>query len=193
MSKIIDHQKIDDNIFLELKNNNETKYNNFFGAVPPEHLFYLFVNLCGDKRVTKIVEMVDNNQLYNIIINKFGENWLKIKTAISKEYSAFEPFNMTESNNEDITANETSASNNKNSSAVYAFNSGDIVDSDETLTEKDNTTDTTHNRTKDKNKSGNDGKKTNAELLKEELKIRKDHYYNFVLNDVMNLLTLDVY
>lgn len=193
MTTILENQTIDDNIFKSFEIDKPAEFSNLFGEIDSDDLYYMFVNLCGDKRVTNICKTLTNDKLYKIIINRYGDNWLRVKDAIAGEYDVFKPFNVSENVNEDITANEISDGTNKNTSAVYAFNSGDIVDSDENLTEKTNSVDNTQNRVNTKEKSGNQGNKTPATLLKEEIEIRKTVYYEEVLKDIMNYITLDVY
>lgn len=193
MVTVLENQKIDDNIFKSLETEKPNEYNNIFGEIDSDNLYYMFVDLCGEKGVTNICKTLDNSELSKVILARYSDNWQQVKNAIGGDYDVFKPYNITEEVAENITANETSTGTNKNTSAVYAFNSGDIVDSDENLTEKDNTVDNTQTRDNTIKKTGNSGNKSPAVLLKEEIEIRKTVYYEEVLKDIMNYLTLDVY
>lgn len=193
METVIENQTAEDNIFKSLENDSPTEYADLFGETDSDKLYYMFINLCGEKRVTNICKTLNNSELYKIIIAQYKDNWLRVKEAISGDYDVFNPFDVKEEVTENITANETIDKTDKNSSAVYAFNSGDIVDSDENITDKTGTVDNTHERTNTKVKSGNQGNITPAKLLKDEIKIRKTVYLEEILKDVMNYITLDVY
>lgn len=193
MVKLLENQTKNDNIFLTLKNDSPADYSELFGNTEPDNLYYMLINMGGQRNLNPFFKEKSTLTIMDIVLSKYKNNWLKVKTAINGDYDIFNPYKMTTDTIENITAKETNDGTNKNTSSVYGFNSDVGSESDENLTEKNSVTDTTNDRDTNKTVTGNSGNKTPPELIQQELEIRKTNYFDIVLNDIMNYMTLEVY
>lgn len=191
--KLSDNQTVVDNFFQELKDNDPTKYSNLFDDVSPSTLYYLMISKSGEKTVIELCDQLSNQELYEILLAKFGAGWEQIKSAISDKYSVFEPFSVTETITEDIEIDETKDRTGTSQSKISGFDSGQPVDDSSSSSERNETKNNTSNRTNERTKKGNNSGRSKAELLREEINVRKTSFLDIVIKDISNYLTLDVY
>lgn len=191
--KLSENQTVDNNIFKTFQTAEPVKYSELFDDVSPSTLYYLLINQCGEKTVIELCNNIDNLNLFKIIKSKYGDSWLKIKTAIKGQYDVFEPFNLTETITEDVQVDGTTSGTDTTTSKVNGFNSETPVDDSENVSETSQTSTDNKTRTNEKIKKGNNLQMTNAELLRQEINVRQTSFLDIVLNNIADFITLDVY
>lgn len=158
---------------------------------------------------TEILSDAQRLLLATLIKNKYSINWSKQYIAITSTYSADKNIDITESENtsEDVTAARTgtvvdaSAQTSTVANKIFGFDSSVGVDSSSgsgtnggTNTQTNDLTDTTGREfTKGKTSSGINGATSKQELLIKELELRKWNFFDSVLSDVSNMLSIPIF
>ena len=180
--------------FTQLQLDNPTKYVELFDTFEPSDLEIDFLSLCGERYAAPVVTIAENmGVLTNIILNRYNEAWIKIKSALFADYDVTKPYSMqtvSSSESEGETANETE---NTNAAAVYGFDSQTAVN-DKTATDTGNST-TTRNETINRTTTriGNIGNVNIPELIAAEIETRKITFLTLVMNDIKEFITLKIY
>ena len=164
----------------------------------------------GDNEIVQKDKVLTN--LAHIIINRFGNNWLKIYNAyFDTDYKPLENYSMIETETEEVGSEEvgkqstnsniTSTSTANNINKFYGFGGNNAVNdtnNDTTTTttgsgsKNDNYTDTNNSvetsRDRTFTRSGNIGVTTSQQMLESELKLRQYDFFNIMMNDVDKIL-----
>lgn len=180
-------------------------------------LFYsrLLYIYSGDNEVVRNDKVLTN--LAHIIINRFGNNWIKIYNAyFNTDYKPLENYSMIENETEEVgteesgkqatNSNITSTSTANNINKFYGFGGTNAVNdtnNDTTTTttgsgsKNDNYTDTNNSvetsRDRTLTRSGNIGVTTSQQMLESELKLRQYDFFNVMMNDVDKILCSKIY
>ena len=149
-----------------------------------------------------------------IIINRFGDKWNRLYSALTENYKPLENYNMEQTETPDITKERNTKSNTKITNTneietsqqnVFGFNSSDAVPS--TSQEGSNTTTTEGNEddnntweeetetgTRGLTRHGNIGVTTNQQMLLSEVDLRtKVNFIELIFKDLDSYLCLMVY
>ena len=156
----------------------------------------------GERYISPILTCVLDNgtitderlaELGNIILAKYGTSWERIKTAFTEEYSVTNNYDLTESENVDDTSNTSMNSSTNEKQAIYGFQSDDSSDDTKTTNEYTDQHAGSQKRVRGLRRYGNIGIMTPQQIIEQELKLREKNFLNYVLNDLKEFSTLDVY
>lgn len=158
---------------------------NFDFGVDKTLLDRIFKSRCNDMHVSPIVSefvTIDNptleevKNLCNAIEVYYNNKWVKTQKALGLNYDVLSPLETTVQTNTDI----TNAQNNK----VYGFDSDTGVDdTSNSSTSKNEKTETRKSR----------GTRTPQSLILEEISITRYTFIDIVINDIIDIITLDIY
>lgn len=152
----------------------------------------LLVN-CGERYAAPLLVHHDMSKVVNFIVKKYGDNWKRVKTALTAEYDILKPYNV-----ESVTTGEKSATNDTTSESTDK--TGVTTFDNEVAT--DNKVDTNENTVKIEQgetqnttvkHSGNNGNVAISALIMNELEVRKTSFISIVVNDIQSQITLDIY
>lgn len=133
--------------------------------------------------------MIDNNLESSIaldILQMFGDKWRREYEALTADYNPINNYDMTE--HEEVNSKATVNSSNKR----YGFNTPDnspVGDIDAETTSEGSKDD----NYRDLTRSGNIGVTTSAQMIQGELELRKNKFFDIVMNDIDSMLCLKVY
>ena len=146
------------------------------------------------------IDDVEMQRLVQIIKNKFLHSWVKMWDAIHMTYNPLDNYDMTETTTPRVvrTTKQNTDVETKDdaSNDVYGFNSTNPVhDSKSGNTQitkgnaNNNYTETSTTGEDVLIRRGNIGVMTSAQLLSGELEVRKQHFFDFVYDDIDTILT----
>lgn len=194
MKKVNDFITVNEGIFAEFENQNESLFDSLFDDVEGATLDYDFYNKCANRYASPVLFSSDSLEtVVKLIIARFGENWLKIHDVMFSDYDAINPYyrETDTEETEETTANGSGTTTVKNS--IYAFNSDSASDSEETLTNTENANSQNRANSGKTVIKGNNGNTSFSELMLKELEARKLSFIDIVFNDVMQYITLSIY
>lgn len=158
---------------------------NFDFGIDKTLLDKIFKSKCNDRYVSPIVYefvTIDNptleevKSLCNAIEVYYNNKWVKTQKALGLNYDVLSPLETTVQTNSDV----TNAQNNK----VYGFDSNTGVDdTSNSSTSKNEKTETRKSR----------GTRTPQSLILEEINITRYTFIDIVINDIIDIITLDIY
>lgn len=150
-----------------------------------------YLNHSGNKTITPLFEGLLSNisVVAKIIALRYSSNWNRVYDAyIESQYDPIENYSMIES--EEYASKITNTRNMD--SSTFAFNSVDPVPTDkglETSTSSGSASDNNRKLTR----SGNIGVTTSQQMLQSEIDLRKFIFYDKIMLDVDQVLTLMIY
>lgn len=156
----------------------------------------------GERFISPILTCVIENdtitderltELGSIILAKYGNSWERIKQAFTEEYNITSNYDLTESEDIDDTSNSSSNSSNNELQSIYGFQSDDSSDEGKTTNQYTDQHAGAQNRKRELRRFGNIGIMTPQQIIEQELKLREKNFLNYVLNDLKEFSTLDVY
>lgn len=152
----------------------------------------LLVN-CGERYAAPLLIHHDMSKVVNFVIKKYGDNWKRVKAALTAEYDVLKPYNV-----ESVTTGEKNATNDTTSvstdkTGVVGFDSE--VATDKTVDTNDNTVNIKQDETTNTTvkHSGVNGNIPISSLIANELEVRKNSFISIVVNDIQSQITLDIY
>lgn len=161
-------------------------------TLPIELDLMLTVN-CGERYAAPLIVHHDMSKVVGFIVKKYGENWKRVKAALTAEYDVLKPYNVETVTTDDKTATNDTTSKSEDKTGVVAFDGEEATP---------NTVDTNDNTVKisqtEKNNStvrhsGSNGNVSNSSLIAAELEVRKHSFISTVINDIQSQITLDIY
>lgn len=181
----------ENNFFTTLSTKYHTFYVSLFGSLDPQVLLNLFLLDYGDRWCSKMLSDYDNEDIVDILVVMFGDSWLKIKNALSTNYTVDGTWveTTTESVEKSYSAENNDSTENK--SSIYGFDSQTATDSQEDNTSTDFTRDETREESKTINKSGSRGN-VQGNIL-QELRVRKNNLIGYIMQDIASKLTYNIY
>lgn len=158
---------------------------NFDFGVDKTLLDKIFKSRCNERYVSPIVSVfvtIDNptleevKSLCNSIETYYNNRWVKTQKALGLNYEVLAPLETTVQTNSDIT--------NAQNSKVYGFDSDTGVDdTSNSSTSKNEKAETRKSR----------GTRTPQSLILEEINITRYTFIDIVINDIIDIITLDIY
>lgn len=194
MKKVKDFIEMTEGLFYTFYQISQNDYIELFGDMPPDSLDFDFYNMCSQRYASPLLANSENNeQVVKILLMKYLEQWKRIKTVLTAEYDALTPYYKETTRNEDKTGVSTSETSGKDKNSIYGFNSDEASGKDESENENSNSTNSQDSTVLTEVTQGNNGNQTQADIIAKELEIRKMSFYNVVLNDCKEQLTLSIY
>lgn len=191
-----------DNSFFEVMLDEHAElYNELFntmhgvhiGNTEPDELDMQLLVGCGERYAAPLLVHHDMSKVVGFVVKKYGDNWKRVKEALTVEYDVLKPYNV-----ESVTTGEKSATNDTTSvstdkTGVVGFDSE--VATDKTVDTNDNTVNIKQGETANTTvkHSGNNGNVANAALIMNEIEVRKNSFISIVVNDIQSQITLDIY
>lgn len=148
---------------------------------------------CGERYAAPLLVHHDMSKVVNFIVKKYGDNWKRVKKALTAEYDVLKPYNVESKTTGDKQATNDTTSESTDKTGVVGFDS-DVA--------TDNTVDTNNNTVKIEQgettnttvtHSGNNGNIQISSLIMNEIEVRKNSFVSLVVNDIQSQITLDIY
>ena len=179
MQKVVDIITIENSLFSAIKAENAELYGSLFGTIDPTDMD---VNL-----------LITCDTVARFLVNRYGDNWERIKTALYEEYEVTKPYNLTQTTTTEKTATNKNTGESKDTSGIVGFDSETATDSTVDSNTNSTTINETENSTVTVENVGNMGTINNASLINSELELRKISLQTLILNDIQSQITLDIY
>lgn len=148
---------------------------------------------CGERYAAPLLVHHDMSKVVNFIVKKYGDNWKRVKKALTAEYDVLKPYNVESKTTGDKQATNDTTSESTDKTGIVGFDS-DVA--------TDNTVDTNNNTVKIEQgettnttvvHSGNNGNIQISSLIMNEIEVRKTSFVSLVVNDIQSQITLDIY
>lgn len=193
MQKVCDLITPENSLFKAFQTANGALYMSLFDGTPAASLdMQLLVN-CGERYAAPLLARYTMADVVNYIIMKYGDNWKKVRNAITADYDFLKPYHLTQTTIGEKTAINESTGESTNKTGIVGFDSTEPADSDvDTNSNTANTRQTdTDNTTVET--TGTTGTTPISDLLASEIEARKVSFIQLVVNDIRSQITLDIY
>lgn len=138
-----------------------------------------------------------NEQIVNILVNKFLRGWSKLADAVFADYNPIENYNMKENRETDFEEHTVTDNDQKVTNKYSGFNSGDSMSPvSESDTEGDietTKTDTGHKATNELTRTGNIGVTTSQQMIESSYNLAKKNLINLIYKNIDSVLFIDYY
>lgn len=193
MQKVNEIITIENSLFNAIKTGYSELYNSLFGTIEPTDMDDNLLITCGERYASPLLIHHDIDKVARFVVNKYGDNWERIKKALYEEYDVTKPYNLKQTTTTQKTATNENTGESTDKSGIVGFDSETATDS----TVDSNTNSTTINETESSTVTvenvGNTGTINNASLINSELELRKISLQSLILNDIQSQITLDIY
>lgn len=161
------------------------------------NLDILYYNVkSGQKSISKLLYNLYNNSstdcwnnLAPILYVMYKDSWDRLyEVMVSAEYNPIHNYNMTETENQSTDISYDNDYDNK----VSGFNSGESTELNNGNSNREIKGDFDKNK-RQLTKSGNIGVTTTQKMISEEIKLRKNKFFDFLFKDIDKILCLSVY
>ena len=193
MEKVNEIISLENSFFGTMKADYETIYTKLFGEIEPSDMDMNLLVQCGNRYCSPLLSHYPMKKVVSFIVNKYGESWERIKETLSLDYDVLKPYSNTTTTKSTKTANSTNNETSEETNGIIGFDSETITDSDTTHATSNNSTDETQTDNTTVINGGNLGSRTNADLITNEIEMRKVSFVSLALNDIQSQLTLDIY
>lgn len=191
-----------ENSFFEVMNDEHSDlYRELFNEVngvfidhtEPDELDMQLLVACGERYAAPLLVHHDMSKVVSFVVKKYGDNWKRVKSALTAEYDIMKPYNV-----ETVTTGEKNATNDTTSEStdktgvttfdneVATDNKVDTNNNTVKIEQGENTTTTTKH-------SGTNGNVPTSSLIMNEIEVRKNSFISIVVNDIQSQITLDIY
>lgn len=168
-------------------------YLELFADIQPSKLdIDLLVN-CGERYASPLLIHYDLKNAVDYVINRYADNWKRIKEALFREYNILQPFDnkkITTQEKQGISTNESTVTDK---TAVNTFDSTEPVDKEHESTENSGTHTANETIKMTVEQIGISGNIPASNLILNELEVRKNSFISIVIGDVKTQLSLDIY
>lgn len=193
MEKVKDVITIENSFFGAMKENYADLYTKLFGEIEPSDMdMNLLVN-CGERYCSPLLSHFEMNKVVQYVINKFGKSWERIKETLELEYDVLKPYSTETTTTGNKTVEQNTTGTSTDTSGIVGFDSDTATDSTQDTNTNTNTENGTETQTTTVTNGGNLGSRTNADLIANEIEMRKASFISLALNDIQTQLTLDIY
>lgn len=193
MEKVNEIISLENSFFGTMKVDYETLYTKLFREIEPSDMDMNLLVQCGNRYCSPLLSHYPMKKVVSFIVNKYGESWEHIKETLSLDYDVLKPYTNTTTTESTKTANSTNNETSEETNGIVGFDSETITDSDTTHATSNNMADETQNENTTVINGGNLGSRTNADLISNEIEMRKVSFISLALNDIQSQLTLDIY
>lgn len=194
MDRIKDVISLDNGIYQAIRDLVPDDYTDLFGEIEPADLDLEFLSQWGERLCSPIFAYAGNDvhTVARLIINRYMDNWKKIKEAMSLTYDVLNPatngYTITKTGK---TSTEDSR-NGEDTNRVYGFNADNGRDESTRLNSQSGETVVDNVSTTTYNKWGV-GNLTPNRLIEAEINYRRLSFFNIVMNDIKEYSTLFIY
>lgn len=159
---------------------------------PDEMDMQLIVN-CGERYAAPLLVHHDMSKVVSFIVKKYGDNWKRVKAALTAEYDVLKPYNVESVTSGEKTATNDTTSESTDKTGVTTFDNE--VATDNKVDTNENTVKIEQGETQNTTvkHSGNNGNVAISALIMNELEVRKNSFISIVVNDIQSQITLDIY
>lgn len=159
---------------------------------PDEMDMQLIVN-CGERYAAPLLVHHDMSKVVSFIVKKYGDNWKRVKAALTAEYDVLKPYNVESVTSGEKTATNDTTSESTDKTGVTTFDN--TVATDNKVDTNENTVKIEQGETQNTTvkHSGNNGNVAISALIMNELEVRKNSFISIVVNDIQSQITLDIY
>ena len=159
---------------------------------PDETDMQLIVN-CGERYAAPLLVHHDMSKVVGFIVKKYGDNWKRVKAALTAEYDVLKPYNVESVTSGEKTATNDTTSESTDKTGVTTFDNE--VATDNKVDTNENTVKIEQGETQNTTvkHSGNNGNVAISALIMNELEVRKNSFISIVVNDIQSQITLDIY
>lgn len=168
-------------------------YTALFEQIEPSDMDMNLLVSCGERYAAPLLTHYEMNKVVNFVVNKYGENWKRVKAALTAEYDIMKPYKVTQVTTGEKTANSTNSGESTNTTGVVAFDSETATDSEVDKNTNSATAEQTENSTTTVENSGTTGNVSHSDLITNEIEVRKNSFIQLVINDIQTQITLDIY
>ena len=193
MQKVVDIITIENSLFSAIKAENAELYGSLFGTIDPTDMDVNLLITCGERYASPLLVHQEIDTVARFLVNRYGDNWERIKTALYEEYEVTKPYNLTQTTTTEKTATNENTGESKDTSGIVGFDSETATDSTVDSNTNSTTINETENSTVTVENVGNMGTINNASLISSELELRKISLQTLILNDIQSQITLDIY
>lgn len=201
MQKVKDILTTENSFFEVMLDEHADLYEELFNSVNGVHIdntaadeldMMLLVN-CGERYAAPLLVHHEMSKVVNFIVKKYGENWKRVKKAMTAEYDVLKPYNVESVTTGEKTATNDTSSQSTDKTGVTTFDNEVATDN------KVDTNENTVNIEQGENSkttvvhSGNNGNIQISSLIMNEIEVRKTSFISIVVNDIQSQVTLDIY
>lgn len=201
MQKVKDILTTENSFFEVMLDEHADLYEELFNSVNGVHVentaadeldMMLLVN-CGERYAAPLLVHHEMSKVVNFIVKKYGENWKRVKKAMTAEYDVLKPYNVESVTTGEKTATNDTSSQSTDKTGVTTFDNEVATDN------KVDTNENTVNIEQGENSkttvvhSGNNGNIQISSLIMNEIEVRKTSFISIVVNDIQSQVTLDIY
>lgn len=193
MQKVNEIITIDNSLFNAIKTGYSELYTSLFGTIEPTDMDDNLLITCGERYASPLLIHHGIDKVARFIVNKYGDNWERIKKALCEEYDVTKPYNLKQTTTTQKTATNENSGESTDRSGIVGFDSETATDSTVDSNTNSTTINETENSTVTVENVGNTGTINNASLINSELELRKVSLQSLILNDIQSQITLDIY
>lgn len=193
MQKVSEIITIENSLFTAIKTGYSDLYTELFETIEPTDMDNNLLITCGERYASPLLIHHDMNKVASYIVNKFGENWKRIKNALFAKYDVVKPYSVTRTTTTEKTATNENNGESTDKSGIVGFDSETATDSSVDTNTNTATASETENITVTEENTGNNGTVKTASLIRSELELRKISLQTLILHDIQSQITLDIY
>lgn len=191
MQKVKDILTSNNNLFNALQTNYSTFYTSILEDKDPVLMQNLLIIQCGERVASPLLLKYTLEEISDILVVVYGDSWGRIKDALETNYNVDKQYNHTTVENVEKTYNAENNDTTANTIGVYGFDSTDATDSQK----EDNSTDYTRDEERLESKTsvttGNNGNIQGS--IEKEVRLRKLKFYDIIIKDISDKISLDIY
>lgn len=184
----------DNGFFSAMKEHRAVEYYELFGeTLHPSSLDMDLLVTCGERYASPLLIHYDMEKVVDYILNRYHEGWKRIKAALTAEYDVLTPYDTKKVTTQEKDSESNTDATVTDKTGVVAFDSEEPTD--KTVDSSNNVGKTTGKETVKitVENTGMNGNHPVANLITNELEVRKNSFVSLVIGDVENQLTLDIY
>lgn len=201
MQKVNEIITTDNSFFEVMLDEHADLYEELFNTVNGVHIentaadeldMMLLVN-CGERYAAPLLVHHEMSKVVSFIVKKYGENWKRVKKAMTAEYDVLKPYNVESVTTGEKTATNDTSSQSTDKTGVTTFDND--VATDNKVDTNENTVNIEQGETTNTTvvHSGNNGNIQISSLIMNEIEVRKNSFISIVVNDIQSQVTLDIY
>lgn len=133
------------------------------------------------------------NTVGKYISGLYCEKWTKLLDDLSLKYDVLNPYDYTESTKENNTSTNTTNNKSTDLEKTYGFSNVNAVPANDNSTINENMSNATNENSREITSKGNRTGDSYSVLLKREIELRKQKLYDYIIDDVKNIIVIDVW
>lgn len=183
----------ENSFFGVMKTNHGDLFSSLFDDTTTSGLDMQLLVKCGSRYCSPLLSHYDMLNVVDYIVTKYGENWKRIKETLKLDYDVLAPYKVTQTTTSNKTATNTNEGESRQENGIVAFDSEESTPSTVDTNNDKTTQNISEDNTATVENKGNNGNFKNADLITNEIEVRKTSFIDLVLNDIQSQITLDIY